>query len=55
MEENKLAKWLEEQYDQGHTDGEQELSKHLNVLDKMSLEAVDADQLFLKIKEKVTN
>lgn len=53
MEDDKLATWLEDQYDQGHTDAESGLAEHLKVLDTLSIPEINADSLFDKIKTQV--
>lgn len=55
MDDNKLAHWLENEYDQGHTGDEAALAKYLEVLDNVSVSEVDADALFANIQSQVSS
>lgn len=50
MEEDRLAKWLAETYNKSQHTDEPELSEIIKTVDNMSIDPIDEDRLFEKIK-----
>ena len=53
MEDNYLAKWLEDEYQEGNPIGRDMLSKHMDMLSKMDVQDVDKQTLFDSIQDEI--